>query len=157
MDEHHTPPPQHSAQASAQQSFRNPHSAPVSNIVGQDSGQLSMAGNQPPQGWTSTAQVSMPAQQPEQPYYQAGLAPQMANLPQQRHDVPKCLNCGTIIQWRVEPILLARHIIIFLVLLLFFGAGLLYLLIVLIIRSGSNARSKICPHCGARNLWTFIY
>jgi hypothetical protein len=105
----------------------------------------------------------MPQQQPGQmPYmpqqhYHGGQFPQMANMPQQRHPVPKCLNCGAITQWTVEPILLARHIIIFLILLLFFGAGLIYLLIVLVIRSGSNARSKICPNCGAHNLWTFLY
>jgi hypothetical protein len=94
------------------------------------------------------------------PNQQPGVMPGqvvMVGTGQQRHPVPRCLSCGTVTPWRLEPILLARHIIIFVILLFFFGAGLLYLLLVLIIRSGSNARAKICPRCGARNLWTFIY
>jgi len=90
---------------------------------------------------------------PQGNYYQGGQQGQ----PQMRHSIPKCLSCGAITQWKLEPILLAHHIIIFLVLLLFFGAGLIYLIIVLCFRASSNNRSKICPVCGAQNLWTFIY
>lgn len=157
MDNQNFPTHQQFAQSSEQQPFQNPSPAPVPNMPEQYLGQPPMGGNQPSQGLTPAAQANMPVQQPGQQYYQGGQVPQMANMPEHRHDVPKCLSCGTITQWKVEPILLARHIIIFLILLLFFGAGLIYLLIILIIRSGSNARSKICPHCGARNLWTFIY
>lgn len=79
------------------------------------------------------------------------------NQPAERHDVPKCLHCGAINPWKVEPMLIARHWLVTLGLLLFFGAGLVYLLIVIIIRSNPNTRAKICPSCGARNMWTFQY
>jgi hypothetical protein len=81
-------------------------------------------------------------------------------VPQQhgtQHMIPKCLRCGTVTPWRAEPIMLAHHWVIFLILLLVFGAGLIYLLVVLLIRSNEANRAKICPYCAARNLWTFIY
>ncbi len=74
---------------------------------------------------------------------------------EQKHTTPKCLGCGAVTEWQEEPLLLARHWIIGAVLLIFFGAGLIYLPIVAIIRSGR--RAKICPKCGARNMWTFVY
>ena len=76
---------------------------------------------------------------------------------QQRRALPRCMSCGTITQWNVEPLLLPRHIIIGGLLLFFFGGGLLYFLVVIIMRSNPDNRAKICPNCGARNLWTFIY
>lgn len=72
-----------------------------------------------------------------------------------RHTTPKCLSCGTITPWRQESLLLPRHFLIFFLLFWFFGAGFIYLLVVIAMRSGE--RPKICPSCGARNLWTFLY
>jgi hypothetical protein len=125
------------------------------------SGQLFPDGNQPlqsvpplPPGYFPPNQQGQPAPLP------SGYFPpnQPSNImPQQRHEVPRCMSCGTITQWNVEPLFLLRHFIIGGLLLLFFGSGLLYFLIVAIIRSSSKSRSKICPNCGARNLWTFIY
>ncbi|GAC1390196.1 MAG: hypothetical protein NVSMB38_07070 [Ktedonobacteraceae bacterium] len=90
-----------------------------------------------------------PAYPPPQMYV-PGMPPQMTRM-------PKCTNCGTITPWQVEPILTATHIIITLVLLLFVGFGLIYLLIIAIMRSNPENRAKICPHCGAKNMWTFTY
>jgi hypothetical protein len=164
MEEHQTSPHQHPPEPAGQQPYFNPPSSPNNrsatpsmNNVGQGAAQFPTGMNQPPQGWAPIAQTNMPQQQPGQPNPYLGQAIQTSNTPEQRHEVPKCLSCGTITPWKVEPILLPRHIIIFLILLLFFGTGLIYLIIILIIRSGSNSRSKICPHCGARNLWTFLY
>lgn len=44
------------------------------------------------------------------------------------HDTPKCLGCGAVVAWKVEPMLLPRHIVITLLLFLLFGAGLVYFL-----------------------------
>lgn len=78
-------------------------------------------------------------------------------LREQAHSVPRCQSCGYVGQWQVEPLLLTHHIVIFVVLLLAFGGGLIYLLIVLLIRSSESNRAKICPSCGARNMFTFMY
>ena len=81
-----------------------------------------------------------------------------ANVPAEYpHSVPKCQVCGRIGPWTVEPVLLPHHIIIFIVLLLAFFGGLIYLVIVLIIRSSEDSRAKICPHCGSKNMHTFVY
>jgi len=74
-----------------------------------------------------------------------------------QHDTPKCLSCGTVTQWKIEPVLKPINWIIALGLLVFFGAGLVYLVVVALIRSNPNNRAKICPRCGARNMWTFLY
>lgn len=74
-----------------------------------------------------------------------------------RHDTPRCLSCGTITSWRVEPLFLPRHWAIGCLFLVFFGGGLIYLLVVGLMRAGTGSRAKICPHCGARNMWTFMY
>src|ERR1035437_10286484 len=74
-----------------------------------------------------------------------------------QHQVPRCLSCGWIGPWKTEPILLPRHIVVFLLLLLVFGAGFVYLLVVIIMRSSARGRPKICPNCGARNMHTFMY
>lgn len=70
---------------------------------------------------------------------------------------PKCLSCGAITAWKVESLLLVRHFVITILLLFLFGTGLLYFFVVLMMRSGQNSRAKICPRCGSRNMWTFIY
>ncbi len=74
-----------------------------------------------------------------------------------RHAVPKCLCCGAITEWKIEPVFLPRHWVIFIILLCSAGAGLIYLPLIYVIRSNPNSRAKICPACGARNMWTFQY
>jgi hypothetical protein len=74
-----------------------------------------------------------------------------------RHNVPRCQSCGYVGEWREDPLLLPHHIIITLLLLIVFGGGLIYLLIIVIMRSSSGSRGKICPNCGARNMFTFLY
>jgi hypothetical protein len=76
---------------------------------------------------------------------------------QQKHSTPKCTSCGMVTQWKVGPILRPIDWVIAIVLFFFFGTGLIYLLIVFVIRSNPNNREKICPNCGARNMWTFVY
>lgn len=73
------------------------------------------------------------------------------------HEIPKCLCCGAITHWKIEPLFLPRHWIIFIILLCSAGAGLIYLPLIYVIRMNPNSRSKICPICGARNMWTFQY
>lgn len=73
------------------------------------------------------------------------------------HATPKCTHCGYVGEWKLESLLLPHHIIIFLIFLFFWGAGLIYLIVILIIRMRPDSRAKICPHCKARNLWTFYY
>ncbi len=75
----------------------------------------------------------------------------------ERHSIPRCLNCGRITRWQVEPLLLPIHIGIALVLLLAFGGGLIYIILVALIRADPANRGKICPRCGAKNMWTFVY
>lgn len=72
--------------------------------------------------------------------------------------IPKCTCCGAITKWKLDPVIRGIDWLIFFVLLLFFFVpGFIYLIIVAVIRSNPNNRDKICPKCGARNLWTFIY
>lgn len=68
-----------------------------------------------------------------------------------------CLNCGTVTEWKVESLLLARHWIIFLLLILLKGIGFIYLIIVLLLRSNKDKRAKVCSYCTAKNMWSFIY
>ena len=84
-------------------------------------------------------------------------------LPQQpvvatpvQHPVPKCQSCGAAVPWKVEPIFLPRHWIVGIISLFAGGAGIFYLAFIWLIRRG-DGRAKICPMCGARNMWTFIY
>jgi hypothetical protein len=71
--------------------------------------------------------------------------------------LPKCMGCQNITPWRVEPIFTTIHIVVAILLLFFFGFGLLYILIIAIVRSNPESRAKICPCCGTRNMWTFVY
>jgi len=68
-----------------------------------------------------------------------------------------CLNCGKITDWRVESLLMPRHIVVGLLLLLVYLSGLLYWIAVCINRADEKNRNKICPACGAKNMWSFIY
>ena len=80
-----------------------------------------------------------------------------AMQPQTQHSVPKCTCCGYEGPWKKEKIFRGMDWVIGLSLLLLFGTGLIYLIVVGLIRMNPNNRAKICPKCGARNLWTFLY
>jgi hypothetical protein len=71
--------------------------------------------------------------------------------------VPKCLHCGFVGPWKIEPLVRPIDWIITLVFLFLFGGGLIYLLVIIIIRSNENRRAKICANCGARNMFSFQY
>ena len=73
------------------------------------------------------------------------------------HNIPKCLYCGNIEEWKVEPLITVTDWIIIAVLFFFFGSGLIYLLITVIVRSNQDNRTKICKKCGAKNMFTFYY
>lgn len=85
--------------------------------------------------------------------------PNQQNFFQQpaKHDVPKCTACGHVGPWKLGPILRPIDWIIGILLLFAFGGGIVYLIVVAIIRSDPNRREKICPQCNARNLFTFFY
>ena len=70
---------------------------------------------------------------------------------------PKCTGCGYEGPQKKEKIFRGMDWVIGLSLLLLFGTGLIYLIVVGLIRMNPNNRAKICPKCGARNLWTFLY
>jgi hypothetical protein len=73
------------------------------------------------------------------------------------HNTPKCLNCGNIAPWKVEPMFRLIDWVIFGILLGAFGSGFIYLLIVWISRINPANRTKICSLCGAKNMFTFLY
>ncbi len=76
----------------------------------------------------------------------------------EEHDIPKCTCCGNIAPWKKGPVLRGIDFIIGLVLLLLgVVPGIIYLLVVGIVRSNEKNREKICRKCGARNLFTYIY
>lgn len=84
---------------------------------------------------------------------------QSISNPQQgaRHDIPKCLSCGAITPWKLDPIINTHHIIVSLVLMLLFCSGIAYFITIFLMRSNPNMRAKVCPRCGARNMWSFQY
>jgi hypothetical protein len=71
--------------------------------------------------------------------------------------VPRCLSCGAIAPWKVDGILRPMDWAIGLLFLIVWGGGLVYLIVVALIRSNPNNRAKICTRCGARNMFTFQY
>ncbi|HZK58963.1 MAG TPA: hypothetical protein VFC59_03740 [Cryobacterium sp.] len=73
------------------------------------------------------------------------------------HPVPKCLSCGYVGPWRLESILRPIDIVITVLFFFAFGGGLVYLIVVLILRSNTNRRAKICRNCKARNMFAFQY
>ena len=76
----------------------------------------------------------------------------------QQHNIPKCLSCGTITKWKIEPLFTSSHLAVGVVLLVMgVFPGIIYLGTVTVIRSNPNNRAKICPRCGGRNMWTFMY
>lgn len=75
-----------------------------------------------------------------------------------KHDVPKCTRCGYVGNWKLDSLLRPVDIVLG-ILFLFLGVipGLVYLGVVMAVRSNKDRRAKICPQCKARNLWTFLY
>ena len=99
----------------------------------------------------NTQQQTVQIQGTQQPYM-GGATPTFI-----KRNVPMCTCCGYVGQWKEEPLLLARHWVIAGLTLILGGFGIFYLITVMIIRSGKSSRAKICQHCGARNLFTFMY
>ena len=64
------------------------------------------------------------------------------------HDIPKCRKCGYIGEFQREKMFRKKDWVIGL-LTLFFGFGLIYLIIIAIMRYDEKSRETICPHCGA--------
>lgn len=77
----------------------------------------------------------------------ANNASQQQNAPVY-HPVPKCTKCGYIGEFKSGKLFRPMDWAIGLVTLLLAGLGLLYFIIIAIIRSDKNKREKICPHCG---------
>jgi hypothetical protein len=73
------------------------------------------------------------------------------------HQVPKCLSCGHVGPWKVDGLFRPMDWLIGLGFLVFFGTGLVYMLVVGLIRLNKNNRAKICTNCKARNMFAFQY
>ena len=102
------------------------------------------------------SQTPPPYQSAQQPQWQGQGAP-MWSAPA-KHDIPKCTCCGYIGPWKMEPIIRPMDWVIGIALFIFAcGSGLIYLGVVAAIRANQDNRAKLCAHCGARNLFTFIY
>lgn len=75
----------------------------------------------------------------------------------QTHSVPKCTCCGYAGEFKPGPLIRSNDII-WMLLLLFTGFGILvYLAYILIIRSNPKNREKLCPNCGSKNMFTYLY
>ncbi len=72
------------------------------------------------------------------------------------HPVPKCKKCGYVGEFDTEPLLRPIDWVIGLATMLLAGLGILYFIIILIIRHDANNR-KICPHCKSKNTMTDMY
>ena len=75
-----------------------------------------------------------------------------------QHKTPRCNSCGNIGEWKVGPLLRPIDLVIGVVLLLFgVFPGIVYLGVVAAVRSNVDRREKICPKCGAKNMFSFLY
>lgn len=72
------------------------------------------------------------------------------------HNVPKCKKCGYVGEPEVEPLFRTKDWIIGLILLLFCGLGVIYFIIVGIMRSDKKKREK-CPQCGSVDTMRDMY
>ena len=92
-----------------------------------------------------------PSTPPTPPLYQTDTTPS-------RHSVPQCTCCGHIGEWKAGPFL-KWYDWIFVIWLMIPTVipGIIYLVIIALIRGKKNNREKICRKCGAHNMFTFIY
>ncbi len=88
---------------------------------------------------------------------QCGTQMSIARAATSIHKEPKCTACGAINTIKAGPILRPMDIVITILLMFLFGTGLIYLIVVLIIRSNERNREKICTQCKAKNLFTYDY
>ncbi len=72
------------------------------------------------------------------------------------HELPKCRKCGYIGEFKTEKMFRTKDWVIGIG-TLFLGFGLIYLIIIAIIRSDKSSREKICPHCGGVDTATDVY
>jgi hypothetical protein len=103
--------------------------------------------------WAYQVSASMAPAAPAAPQY-AQAAPVGAI---QSHAVPKCLSCGYVGPWKVDGLLRPMDWVIGLLFMVAFGSGLVYLVVVALLRSNKNNRAKICTNCKARNMFAFQY
>lgn len=73
------------------------------------------------------------------------------------HDVPKCTCCGTVGELKPGPLLRGSDILWIALLMVMAGAGFIYLIYILIVRSNPNNREKVCARCNSKNMFTYIY
>ncbi len=69
------------------------------------------------------------------------------NLGLQHHDIPKCRKCGYIGEFKREKMFRTIDWIIGFA-TIWFGFGVIYFIIMAIIRYDEKNRKTICPHCG---------
>lgn len=75
----------------------------------------------------------------------------------QSHPTPKCTCCGHVGEMKAGPILTTSDWLWFFMLLFLAGAGFIFLAFRLITRADPKKREKICPNCGAKNMYTYVY
>lgn len=102
---------------------------------------------------TSVGQMSNQTQQPQD--FAEKTIPKYT--PPTTHTVPKCTCCGNIGELKPGPLLRKSDILWICLLFCLAGAGLIYLIFILIVRSDPNKREKICPKCNSVNMFTYLY
>ena len=75
----------------------------------------------------------------------------------QTHSIPKCTCCGYVGNMKPGPLFRKNDIIWMLLLFLTAFGGFVYLAYILITRGNPKRREKKCPHCGAKNMYTYLY
>ena len=75
----------------------------------------------------------------------------------QTHTVPKCTCCGHVGEMKPGPILTKSDWLWFFMLLFLAGAGFIFLGFRLLTRADPKKREKICPNCGSKNMFTYVY
>lgn len=73
------------------------------------------------------------------------------------HSVAKCTCCGTVGQMKPGPLLRGSDILWICLLMVVAGAGFLYLIYTLIVRSNPKKREQVCQRCKAKNMYTYMY
>ncbi len=77
-------------------------------------------------------------------------------LNKQYHDVPKCRKCGYVGEFQRGKMFRTMDWVIGLA-TIWFGFGIIYFIIIAVMRHDEKNRETICPHCGEKNSAMDVY